>query len=80
VAARAVLMRLFCRFESIATIFADGGYTGKLIDWAKDMFGYSVEIVKRASNICFKCCPNAGLSSAPSPNATALAAFVKTTN
>lgn len=38
VAARAVLMRLFCRFESITTVFADGGYTDKLIDWAKDMF------------------------------------------
>jgi hypothetical protein len=30
-----------------ATIFADGGYTGKPIEWAKEMFGYSVEIVKR---------------------------------
>ena len=47
VAARAVLMRLFCRFDSISTVFADGGYTGKLIDWAKDMFDYSVQIVKR---------------------------------
>jgi hypothetical protein len=42
VAARAVLMRSFCRFDSISTVFADGGYTGKLIDWAKDMFDYSV--------------------------------------
>ena len=41
VAARAVLMRLFCRFDSITKVFADGGYTGKLIDWARDMFGYS---------------------------------------
>jgi hypothetical protein len=47
VAARAVLMRLFCRFDSITTVFADGGYIGRLIDWAKDMFGYSVEIAKR---------------------------------
>jgi transposase len=44
--ARAGLMRLFCRFESITTVFADGGYPGKRIDWAKDRFGYSVEIVK----------------------------------
>ena len=28
VAARAVLMRLFCRLDSITTIFVDGGYTG----------------------------------------------------
>ena len=47
VAARAVLMRLFCRFDGIAKVFADGGYTGKLIGWAKDMFGYDVEVVKR---------------------------------
>jgi len=46
-AARAVLMRLFCRIDSIATVFVDGGYTGKLIGWAKEMFGYKVEVVKR---------------------------------
>jgi putative transposase len=47
VGARAVMMRLFRRFDSITTIFADGGYTGKLIDWAKEMFGYRVKVVKR---------------------------------
>ncbi len=47
VGARAVRMRLFCRFDSIPTIFADGGYTGKRIEWAKEMFGYRVEVVKR---------------------------------
>jgi transposase len=57
VAARAVLMRLFCRFDSIITVFADGGYTGKLIDWAKDMFGYSVEIVKRNEQHLFRVLP-----------------------
>ena len=57
VAARAVLMRLFCRFDTITKIFADGGYTGKLIDWAKDMFGYSVEIVKRNEQHIFKVLP-----------------------
>ena len=47
VAARAVLMRLFCRLDPITTVFVDGGYTGKLIGWAKEMFGYKVEVVKR---------------------------------
>lgn len=47
VAARAVLMRLFCRFDSIRKVFVDGGYTGKLIGWAKEMFGYDVEVVPR---------------------------------
>ena len=30
--ARAVLMRLFYHFDTITKVFADGGYTGKLID------------------------------------------------
>ena len=47
VAARAVLLRLFCRFDSITKVFVDGGYTGKLIGWAQKMFGYNVEVVKR---------------------------------
>jgi len=47
VAARAVRMRLFCRFDTITKVYADGGYTGSLIDWAKQMFGYTLEVVKR---------------------------------
>ena len=46
-AARAVRMRLFCRFDSITKVFADGGYTGMLIGWAKETFGYGLEVVKR---------------------------------
>ncbi|MDR3413409.1 MAG: transposase [Formivibrio sp.] len=57
VAARAVPMRLFCRFDSITKVFADGGYTGKLIDWAKDVFNYSVEIVKRNEQHLFQVPP-----------------------
>ena len=57
VAARAVLMRLFYRFDTISTIFADGGYTGELIDWAKEMFGYAVNIVKRSDQKGFQVLP-----------------------
>ena len=57
VADRAVLMRLFCRFDSITTVLADGGYTGKLIEWAKDMFDYSVEIVQRNEQHMFRILP-----------------------
>lgn len=57
VAARAVRMRLFCRIEGIVKIYADGGYTGTLIDWAKKMFGYTVEIVKRSDQKEFKVLP-----------------------
>ena len=42
-----MLMRLFCRFDTIVKVFVDGGYTGWLIAWAKQMFGYDVEVVKR---------------------------------
>jgi len=55
--ARAVMMRLFCRFDSITTIFTDGGCTGKLIEWAKDMFGYRVEVVKRNQLHTFQVLP-----------------------
>ena len=52
--ARAVLTRLFCRFDTIAKVFVDGGYTGTLIEWAKRMFGYSVEVVKRTEQHLFQ--------------------------
>jgi transposase len=57
VGARAVLMRLFRRFDTIKKVFADGGYTGKLIGWAKDMFQYDVEVVKRDELHTFKVLP-----------------------
>jgi transposase len=57
VAARAVLMRLFCLFGTIQTVFVDGGYTGTLIEWAKQMFGYTVQVVKRTDQHLFKVLP-----------------------
>jgi hypothetical protein len=51
--ARAVLVLLFSRFDAITKILVDGGYTGKLIDWARDMFGYEVETVKRREQHLF---------------------------
>lgn len=44
---RGALMCLFCRFDTIVKVFADGGYTGALLDWAQAMFGYDVEVVRR---------------------------------
>lgn len=55
--ARAVLMRLFCRFDTIVKVFVDGGYTGSLIEWAKQMFGYDVEVVKRNEQHLFRVLP-----------------------
>jgi len=57
VGARALLLRLSYRFKGIVKIFADGGYTGTLIDWAKEMFGYKVEIVKRSDQKGFQVLP-----------------------
>jgi hypothetical protein len=54
-------MRLFCRFDTVVKVFADGGYTGTLIDWAKAMFGYDVEVVKRNRCTPSRYCPNVGL-------------------
>jgi hypothetical protein len=45
--ARAVLVRLFPGFGTIQTVLADGGYTGKLIDWTHAMFGWLLTVVKR---------------------------------
>ncbi len=57
VGACAVLMRLFRRFDALVKVFADGGYTGTLIDWAKKMFDYDVEVVKRNQMHTFKVLP-----------------------
>ena len=57
IGARAVLMRLFCRFDTLRTVFVDGGYTGKLIEWARQMFGYRVEVVKRSEHHRFQVLP-----------------------
>jgi len=48
VAARAVRLRLFRQVRTIQAVIADGGYTGQLIEWTKQMFGWRMEIVKRS--------------------------------
>lgn len=57
VGARALLIRLFCIMHTLKTIYVDGGYTGKLLDWAKQMFGWRVEVVKRNEQHQFKVLP-----------------------
>jgi putative transposase len=47
VGARAVLLRLSSQFKSIVRIYADGGYTGKLVDWTCYMFCWALTIIKR---------------------------------
>lgn len=55
--ARAVLMRLHCAFNSIKTVFVDGGYSGALIDWTMTMFGWSMQVVKRTEQHKFVVLP-----------------------
>jgi len=48
VAARALLLRLRATVgDRLRLVWADGGYTGTLLDWARRMLGAVVEIVKR---------------------------------
>ena len=47
VAARAVLLRLARNVRGLRRVFADGGYTGTLLEWTQQMFGWTLEIVKR---------------------------------
>jgi len=57
IGARAVFIRLFRRFDTLTKVFADGGYTSTLIGWAKEMFGFDVEVVKRNELHTFKVLP-----------------------
>jgi hypothetical protein len=80
VGAHAVLLRLFCRFDIISTVIVEAGYTGKLIDWASQMFDYEIEVVKRTHRTLSKCCPSAGSSNAPSLRSTGQDHSAKTMN
>lgn len=44
---RALLLRLSRNYKNIVAIFADDGYTGKLIDWTFARFRWMLIIVKR---------------------------------
>ena len=50
VAAKFVLWNLIGVFTRLAVIFADGGYTGTLIEFAKRWGGWAVRIVKRSDD------------------------------
>ncbi len=46
--ARQLLEKIKGKFPRLQKIWADGGYTGALIDWVKQMCGWILEIVKRS--------------------------------
>ena len=42
-----MLIRLFILLPHLLKIFVNGGYKQGVIDWAKAMFGFLLEVVKR---------------------------------
>lgn len=50
-AARIMLPRLRVRFRKISLVWADGGYTGVLVDWAKEKLQLTLQIVKRSDDM-----------------------------
>jgi len=55
--AKIVLTELKERWKKIIKVIADGGYRGTLIDYAKQIFGYALEIIKRDELHQFKVLP-----------------------
>lgn len=49
--AKLVLERLKGRFARLILIWADGGYAGRLIEWAKQFTSWTIEIVKRNDDL-----------------------------
>ncbi|MFJ8391170.1 IS5 family transposase [Streptomyces sp. NPDC094438] len=50
-AAQVILPQLRARFRKITLIWADSGYTGRLVDWAKKALRLTLEIVKRSDDM-----------------------------
>ena len=46
--AKPVLTKLVGLFPRLKLIWADGGYAGQLIEWVKELGGWTLEIVKRS--------------------------------
>ena len=55
--ARTLLDRLTMAMPSLSLLWADGGYAGKLVDWAEAVAHITVEIVRKPLGI--KMCPGA---------------------
>lgn len=39
------------RFHRLQLIWADGGYAGKLVDWVRETYRWTLEIVKRSDDL-----------------------------
>ena len=45
--ARLVLVKLKNLFPTLKVVFADGGYTGKLLQWVEQLKAFALNIIKR---------------------------------
>jgi len=45
--AKLVIARLAGRFPRLQLIWADGGYAGKLVGWVKELYQWTLQIVKK---------------------------------
>ena len=48
--ARLALVRLVGRFPRLERIWVDGAYAGKLVLWARNVGGWTLELVRRPAN------------------------------
>ncbi|WP_311712210.1 IS5 family transposase [Geodermatophilus sabuli] len=46
-----LLAALRAMFSTVALVWADGGYTGRLVDWAKAVLAFTVTIVERTDDL-----------------------------
>lgn len=46
-----LLAALRAHFSTIALVWADGGYAGRLIEWSKDVLALTVHVVKRTDDV-----------------------------
>ncbi len=49
--AKVLLKRLLGRFPRLRLIWADGGYGGKLVEWAQRLGQWTLQIVKRNDDV-----------------------------
>ncbi len=77
---RTVLDRLRFTMPSMVTVFADGGYAGRLVVHARQFLRIAVELVKKPADQKAWSCRAAGWSNAPSPGWCAAAGSTTTTN
>ncbi|MFI5718639.1 transposase [Nocardia sp. NPDC051750] len=80
--AHRLLTALQSACSTVTLVFADGGYTGRLVVWAKDILALTFQIIRRSdtSKVFQVRYPTAGSSNAPTDGSSNTAAASVTTN